>query len=289
MRPSRPGLDVLKSLAIGATMAIFGASAIAQGDMPSALPDCRQFAKLAVDEDPARIALFVIIDQTTPFSPALRQTVADQIAPLLKPGTDVMIYQFSAYMGGRYTQKVLGARMNAPIDATSRNAISKSALDRFDKCMAFQDSEIRKFAGTALRDAFGASSSSIGKSDVVASLRDVSEQVKKSSASRKLVLIASDMLENSAVSSFYTNGTVRKIDPAAELLRIESNKLLGDFGHADLFVIGAGLIEESVEKKTAYRDPKTMQALQNFWRQYFEKSNGRLVEFGAPSMLGQIR
>jgi hypothetical protein len=250
--------------------------------------DCREFAKMDKLSEPAQLAVFVAIDQTTPFTAALKQSIADQLLPLLRPGTALEVYQFSAYMGGRYTQKLLQVRMNAEIEPGRRDAISKVSLDRFDKCMAFQSAEVQKLTGNALRQAFDGSSASIGKSDVAASLRDVSEQVKQAAAARKVVLIASDMLENSAVSSFYVGNAVRRIEPAVELARMESHQLIGNFGRADIYVMGAGLIAETAGK-AAYRDPKTMQQLQVFWRDYFEKSAGHLVEFGAPAMLGQIR
>lgn len=70
----------------------------------------------------------------------------------------------------------------------------------------------------------------------------------------------------------------------------ESNRLLGDFGCARLYVMGAGLLSNSDAKnKSLYRDPKTMLALANFWKAYFEKSKAQLVEFGQPALLNQIK
>jgi hypothetical protein len=32
-----------------------------------------------------------------------------------------------------------------------------------------------------------------------------------------------------------------------------------------------------------------MQSLQTFWREYFSKSNAKLVEFGQPALLNRVR
>jgi hypothetical protein len=104
-------------------------------------------------------------------------------------------------------------------------------------------------------------------------------------------LIVFDMLENSSVSSFYSDkgSSVRKIGPAKELKLVAENDLFRDFGGAKVYVIGTGLLPDDATKAKKYRDPKTMQALASFWKNYFEKLNGNLVELGQPVLLGPIK
>ena len=55
-------------------------------------------------------------------------------------------------------------------------------------------------------------------------------------------------------------------------------------------MLGAVLLSDDTKnKKAAYRDPKTMSALADFWRTYFEKSNAQLIEFGQPALLNQAK
>jgi hypothetical protein len=98
------------------------------------------------------------------------------------------------------------------------------------------------------------------------------------------------MLENSSISSFYQNQSVRLIDPEKELSLVAKHDLFADFSGARVYVLGTGLIpEDSKSNKNQYRDPKTMAALSTFWLQYFSKSNGRLMELGKPALLNPIR
>lgn len=230
--------------------------------------------------------LFVVIDQTTPFDPKLKQAIADNIRPFLKPGRAITVVQFSAFTQGHYTEVLNSGRLDPILDAASRNDISKPVLAKFDQCMNNQPKLLGKFSGLALKQALGGSSAEIQKSDVLKSLQDISGLVKKSTAKTKIVLLASDMLENSTVTSFYKNKAVRLIDAEKELKLVKSNALSGDFDQASIYVIGAGLL--SKDAQASYRSPQTMQALKAFWDQYFAASNATLVDFGQPSLLKPI-
>jgi hypothetical protein len=278
---------MVRQLFIAAALAM-PALAWAQGTANNALPDCIDYAKLPVKAQASATELFVVIDQTTPFQNELKQSIANQIVPLLVGGNSVSVYVFSAYTQGYYTRRLVRASLNPQLAQAVRDDISKTSLSKFDQCLAFQAKSVQQLAGDALRSAFGQSSATIAKSDILGSLKDISAQVKASTAQRKVVLLASDMLENSSISNFYAQNAVRKIDPAKELKVVADNKLGADFGGADVYVIGAGLINETGAKST-YRDPKTIGALQDFWGSYFQTSNAHLKGFGAPDLLGAIQ
>ena len=279
----------LRPLLAGLSMALCAASSLAD-TATNALPDCYQYAKLQ-RTTPASIQteLFVVIDQTTPFSAELRQSLAQQISPLLSQGNALTVFAFSAYTQGYYTRRLMHARMDAAMPASARDDAGKALLQKFDQCLTFQKQGIQKLTQEALVKALSQASSSIAKSDVLGSLKDIATQVNASPAQRKVVLLASDMLENSSISSFYSNKAVRKIDVAAEWKKVESNQLQANFGGAQIYVLGAGLIDTDTQKNGVYRDPQTMAALRNFWEQYFTASQAKLVDFGTPDLLGKIQ
>jgi hypothetical protein len=115
---------------------------------------------------------------------------------------------------------------------------------------------------SSIEKAVAAATADLAKSDVFTSLREVSAIVKQSTAPRRIVLIVSDMLENSTISTFYENNRVRKIDSAKEMDVVEQNNAIGDFGGASVYVMGAGLLPETSQGKSkdkaslGYRDPK---------------------------------
>lgn len=274
---------------MGLGLAALGSGALAD-TAANALPDCYQYAQLK-RQSPVGVQteLFVVIDQTTPFSGELRQSLAQQIAPLLSPGNALTVFAFSAYTQGYYTRRLLHARLDAPMPAGARDDSGKALLQKFDQCLAFQKQGVQKLAQEALVKVLSQASSSIAKSDVLGSLKDIAAQVQASGAQRKIVLLASDMLENSSISSFYSNKAVRKIDVAAEWKKVEANQLVANFGGAQIYVLGAGLIDTDTQKNGVYRDPQTMGALRNFWEQYFAASQAKLMDFGTPDLLGRIQ
>ena len=254
-----------------------------------AVPSCLGHASLPTRAEAAELDLFIAIDQTTPLDDSLKQSLGEQLRPLIKPGLGFTVFQFSAYTQGRYTDVLVSGRMDLQLAGRQRDDISKPLLTRFDTCIKQQAPLASRAIGQALRTALGGTSSEISKSDVLASLKDISSRVRQSKSRDKVLLVVSDMLENSGISSFYASQTVRRLDPEHELKLATTAGILGDFGGARVYVIGAGLIEGSVGKKSTYRDPKTMQSLASFWRLWFQKSNAALVEFGQPALLNPVR
>ena len=255
----------------------------------NALPSCYAVAKLQQPRSP-EIEIFVAIDQTTPFDSKLKQQVADSIRHFLAPGNAFTIFEFSAFIQGRYVNVVASGKLDPPMDATKRNDVPKIDLAKFDRCMATAPKYAAVLVGQALRTIFDASSSRIAKTDILAALKEISKRVRDSNAREKVVLVASDMLENSSITSFYQKNSVRKIDPEVEIKKAVESGMVGDFGGARVYVIGAGVLDEKkVSTKGVYHDPKTMAALEFFWRNWFSKSNANLVAFGAPALLVPVQ
>ncbi|MHA4869669.1 hypothetical protein ACXZ1M_18440 [Duganella sp. PWIR1] len=239
---------------------------------------------------PTARELLIIIDQTTPLNPALQQAVANNIKPFLVAGNRFNIAVFSAYTQGHYTDILSSGKLDARLPDELRNDIAKPVLAKLDLCQKRQPQQAAQAADQALRAAYQGTSSHIAKSDIYASLKAVSSIIRQSAAPDKVVLVVSDMLENSSVANFYAQQgrTVRNISAARELRVVQDNHLLADFGGARVYVIGAGLLPNE-SKGNNYRDPKTMQSLQAFWAEYFHQSNARLVEFGQPALLNPMR
>jgi hypothetical protein len=279
----------MKHATIKTLLLCWAAWCAAPSAIADAVPTCYD-SKLAAPTTPLIKELFVVIDQTVLLDDTLKQSVANQIRPFLVPGDGFSVLVFSAYTQGKYTQSLVTGQLDFPLSVVQRNDVSKVVLAKFDQCMSRQPAVAAQAIGGALRAAFEGSSGEIAKSDVFASLKDISAKVRQSKATEKVVLLVSDMLENSSVTSFYANQAVRKIEPDKELKLAVDNQLIGDFGDARMYVLGAGLLNDDGRKnKAAYRDPKTMQALSSFWKSYFDKSKARLMEFGQPALLNPIQ
>jgi hypothetical protein len=232
--------------------------------------------------------LFLAIDQTTVFDDRLRAQIADNALRSVRAGTAYTLLDFSAFSQGRYTEVVTRGIVEPQFPEKDRDDVSERALRSFDACMIGQTAFAKKSLLASLSQVEAGATNDLAKSDILAALKDMGDKIRTSPASDKILFLASDMLENSSVSSFYSRSGVRKINPAAELKKTTAAGLIADFGGARVYVLGAGLLTEDAKKAKVYRDPQTMAALKEFWTSYFKQSNANLVEFGEPALLGAV-
>lgn len=270
--------------------AVMGFALNANAGVLNDIPSCYKANKLANPLPTPESELFVAIDQTTPLDDNLKQQVMEIVGAQMKPGSAYSLFTFSAYNQGNYLTMLSRGELEKNLPLAVRDDTGSKVLGQFDACMAGQQRYAGQLLGKHLQQAMSNSSDNLARSDVLASVKEISYRITQSSAKNRIFLLVSDMLENSSVSSFYANHAVRKLDPATELKKVEREKLLGNFAGARVYVIGAGLITENNKRnKGVYRDPVTMQALESFWRTYFEKSGAKLAEFGKPALLGTVR
>lgn len=257
------------------------------GDAGKQIPSC--FAANGLVQPAVDRELFLMIDQTTLLDRELSNLLARNVDALLVPGTAFTVIRYSAYSQGRYTNVPLRGVLEAPLNERKRNATGVRVLKNLDGCLAGQLAYGRKAAAAAIGQALAEASGELDRSDIIATLRETSGIVRQSAAPVRLVLIVSDMLEHSALTSFYAHHAIRPIQPGQELAKLEKSGHLADFGGARVFVLGAGLIADDTRgRRKIYRDPTTMRRLGEFWSAYFEKSRAHLIEFGQPALLNPV-
>ena len=252
-----------------------------------AVASCYRALSLPLPAAEETRAYFVLVDQTTVFDASLKQTISTATRTNMRVSTQFTIANFSAFLGDHYTDIAVAGRTDGLLSQSERDDTSKPKLRNLDLCMTHQVDYAKRIADAALTKSFGAASADIARSDILASLHDFAAHVvHPSTAKTKTLLIASDMLENSSLSSFYAHRTVRKLDPQAELLKAREKGLIPDLTGVRVFVIGAGLLDP--QSANSYRDPQTMLSLEGFWGLYFKEAHAELVEFGKPQLLGKV-
>jgi hypothetical protein len=228
-------------------------------------------------------AVFVLIDETTHFNDMLKEQLISNSLNSLKQGTYIYLAKFSAFVSGHYNQKLFDFYLDKPLTDEQKFYTKKSQIQKIDKCIKDQFLFVRHTVQKTISEAFLPMDSDIPKSDILFALEDFSTKViSQVNAKKKIVILASDMLENSSISTFYSRGTARLIDPKKELSVVENEKLFGDFDNSDIYVIGSGLVNGG--GSNSYRDPRILRSLSQFWEEYFLKSNGKLQEIGQPSL-----
>lgn len=231
---------------------------------------------------PAR-EIFVFVDQTTPLTPDIKAAVDDSLKKLVKPGTRFTIASFSAFSQGRTTAILASGVVETGIPAQQRNDVSVPLLRKLDVCLGQQTAFAVRQAVATTDKAIAGASTDLAKSDVLSSLSQLSARVAASKARGKTVIIVSDMIENSAVTSFYAKRTLRRIDPQVELDKVGKAGVTANFGGARVYVIGGALLPDN-----GYRAEPELKALERFWDAWLRGSNAKLVEFGRPNLVNPV-
>jgi hypothetical protein len=233
--------------------------------------------------------VYVLLDQTVQLDPTLQQTVLENVLGLLVPGSKFVVAGFSAFSQGHYLNVLTTGIIEPPIPPSEVGNIVVDNLDSFQACLPDQERYAQRVALGAVEQALRSSTSSLDQSDIMLALKTVSRAVSQDPASDRVLILVSDGLENSSVTSFYRHRTLRDIDPAQEMTQSTANGLIGDFGDARVYVIGGAVMPSaqrgSRTERDGYRDPKSLRNLEAFWAQYFKASNARLEEFGEPDIV----
>jgi hypothetical protein len=252
------------------------------------IPGCYPHAQLTQQQPaPSGRELVVIIDETVQMSQELQRSAWEHAMRYVKPGDSVRLYQFSAFLQNNYMKLQFAGTLDSPLQGKVRNSNVTNSLKQLDSCLKQQTVFFQKTFGKQFVGSFGKPGEDIARSEVFASLQKIGEDIAGRPAQDKVVLLVSDMLENSDFGSFYSANQVRTLDPAAELQKVEHKQLFANLGGARVYVHGAGLVSGAAQG--AYRSGNTLQKLEAFWREYLQRSNATLESFGTPALTVDIR
>lgn len=233
--------------------------------------------------------VYVLIDQTVQWNDQLEHEVINNLHRLLVPGTKFVITEFSAFSQGRYLQVLKSGIIETPLSLAQEGNTPEEKIAPLKQCLHDQFGFAELTAERAAVRAMRASTDSLDQSDVMAALKTIALAVKTSPARHKVLIVASDGLENSSITSFYGAGTVRVINPAAEMAKAEKASVIGDFAGTRVYFVGGALMPPpkhgTLAERNGYRSPTVLHALSEFWHDYFAKSDADLVDFGEPSLV----
>jgi len=250
------------------------------------MPSCAKIAHL--NESESSRLLTIVIDQTTVADKNLIQKFIKIATDAIQPSTEISIYTFSAFSQNEYFTRVFNGTMETPLTTEKRYTLPKRALKVFDRCLEQKRPALIYQVQTHIKKEMENARTDLAKSDIMYSLGQVAQDMKHSKANQKYLLLFSDMLENSSVTSFYYKNKVRNIDIQDVMPLVQKAGMLTDFDGAKVYVMGAGILSQAGQKRGAYRDPKTLRSLNLFWEDWFTQSNAKLIEFGMPELRSGI-
>ena len=257
-----------------------GTFLFARNDVPS----CYDALKINNPNPIVEKELFILVDQTTPLDKNMMIYTYKNMMKFIKNGYGVTIASFSANANGKYTDVVYAGQLEPLLPENAKHDIAKKKLRKYEGCMNGQYKYAKKKATKALVRVLKGANKKLPHSDIIKSLDDISKHIiQPSKAAKKVVLLVSDMIEHSSITSFYSKGLIKKIDVKNEISKVKQSGHLANFSGTDIYVIGTGVIG-----KNGYRDAKTLKRLTDFWEAYFAQTQGHLKALGTPMLLENI-
>ena len=253
---------------------------LARNDVPS----CYDALKIKNPNATVEKELFILIDQTTIIDKNMMKYTYKNMMNFMQNGYAVSIVSFSSNSDGKYTDVAYAGTVEGRMSKEESYDVSKKILRKYEGCMNGQVKFAKKKAKKALVKVLKGASKQMPHSDIIKSLTNISKDIiVPSTAKEKVVLLVSDMLEHSSITSFYKQGTIKHINVSKEMAKITKSQYVADFAGAKVYVIGTGILA-----KQGYRDAKTLKNLTGFWKHYFKETNANLEEMGTPMLLKAV-
>jgi hypothetical protein len=266
---------------------LLAASACPAAAAEHAIPSCYAAARVepGLSRSPSR-AVFLLVDQTTSLDAALTQTVRENLRRLIRPGTSFTVATFSAFQGGHFTRVTTSGTIEQAVPDARRPGVPTVRLARLDACLRRQSAFAARHILASYAAAAGERAAGFPRSEIMASLKQLSQRVAATRARDRIVIVASDLLEHSTATSFYRNRGLKVIVPADEMRLALRLGLIGNFGGARVYVVGRGQLPP--EDRAGGRDIRALNALESFWTAWFRRSNARVV-LGQPDLVTPIQ
>lgn len=219
--------------------------------------------------------VYLLIDKSTYFSQKDKDTVLKKISPFIKSNTKINVYSFTEYGKDSKNENFGSYYIYSNLTNNEEDDISRSKVKKITHCL----NEVKIFTYNGIKNGLEKGTrkkeDNISKSEILRNLKIYSKNnIRYSKAKRKVVVIMSDMLENSKHISFYKNGLVKLLDINKELELVKKRNLLAAFNDSEIYVYGLGSVEVNSSKEDN-RDSDVLDNLADFWDEYFVSSGGR--------------
>lgn len=253
------------------------------------LPSCYAVTHIRPRTEPYTHLIYILMDQTVQLPLSLEQSSVDNALRMLLPGTKFVITEFSAFSQRHFLRVMHTGIIERPLSERRVGSTPIIADQKLNACLAYQMRLAREMVAITMVRVMKSSTSSLDQSDIMLAFKTVSRVVGRDPAKYRVVFAITDGLENSSVTTFYGDGGVRVINPAHEIALAAANHLFGNFGGASVYVLGGAVMPPAQHGTLAqingYRDPQVLFHLKEFWKEYFQKSNAHLRQFGEPALV----
>lgn len=246
------------------------------------LESCYSMLSLEQPASDGHKALYILIDQTMPLTPAMQDSILTLISDWNRSGDRIKIARFSANTKGQFTELMYDAVMDIEPSEEYLYHLRDRDHDKLLECLAQRKEQFTRSFHEAFKTVMSGVNPRLPKTDIFYALSKLSDMVLEDRGVQdKTVLLITDGLENSNYTSFHKRKTIERINPEKELLKLSTKQLVTEWFNAKVYIYGLGYVED----KEVYLTPDTLEPLKEFWRLYFTAGHGDVRGLGTPALL----
>lgn len=253
-----------------------GSSAVADGLARQV--DCYQLLGLDKHRPAPVREVAVAIDLTTVFTPKLIEAFAGKLMKSMKPGDMVTVYSFSAVSNAHHLKELGRITFDRMPTGQEAEALPVRRSADLGNCIELNRVRKTKALDQLVRGVLAQASNDLPFSEILGAVRDIGASLKVSDAPARMLVLASDGLQHSALVSFYQQKAIRVLEAEREVSALKKRGLMPSLKGVRVYVFGGGLAPPDA----GFRDQVELVALEEFWAHYVKEAGGDLVAFGKP-------
>lgn len=237
---------------------------------------------------PPERELFILLDQTVRFDKKLAANLKEKTSEFIRPGDKITIVSFSANANGHFTEVVFTGALERPLPEKALSRTPMRQIKAYKKCMRTQEKNGKPFIMKSMFKALTLPNDDYDftNTELIGTINMLGRDlIGKLEIKNRILLVYSDVLENSALTTFFKKGEIRKISPKAEMAKVKKAKMIPDLSGTKVYVIGGGWIGEG----RPYLESRKLNALRAFWEAFFAASGAALEGFGQPVLLTELK
>ena len=231
--------------------------------------------------------LFVLIDQTVKFDKKLAAELLKKTRGYIKQGDKITVVSFSANANKHYTELKFTGIMERPLPDSALDNTPTKNIKAYKRCLAWQEKNGKQAIANGIIKALTLPDDNydFSNTEIIGAINTLAtDLIGKSKIGERILLLYTDGLENSRLTTHFTKGNIRLLDPKAEMAKVKKAKMIPDLSGVKVYVIGGGWLEDG----SLYLDSRKLNALRDFWEAFFAASGGRLEGFGQPMLLTDL-
>lgn len=245
---------------------------------------CYQGLEPAYTPGPRQHSLYILLDQTMPLSPQMRNDIRRLTIDWPQPNEAVRLVRFSSFVGKQYPELIFGTELEAEPDEDYSYNLRDADRKHLMECLVRNREDRKSQFDKALQQALENTKPALATRDILMPLKRIADNLIAPDTSAAItVLVITNGLEKSDIADFSKRKRSGNVEAEETTARLAARGLTTDWRRARIYAYGLGQSKQSGQ----YVPNRVLVPLKQFWQLYYSSNNGIVGEIGTPALLSR--